>query len=249
MATTTIGSHEQPDTASLIRFRNAFLKAVASEEPRVLRTLALECYPRYKKISRSHGSSAAREWAPREGVHDWARRWHLDAEWCLQRASVTLELWLACERTDQAWFVGWDVGPPPPPETPLDVDGDLDWAYWPEVTKSGISYEEMRNRLDMTPYDPVRTIWADVEASMKKEFKEHLIAYKARMQELIEKRGLVPMRWKTNHSHFIWLAQYQVQGRSYRQIADLAGDANSVEESGVQHAVTRLARLIGIALR
>ena len=176
-----------------------------------------------------------------ESVRDWAAEWHLTPDWCADYALWTLGHWRRQEKLRRER----DLPPLPPRE--FGRSYGWDWVF-PECythRRVPINYDEQRFDFSAEGWTVIKTTRAEAEQALRAEFDAALARYLDRMEQLAEARGLVPAPQRRSHEHFAWLAQYQLRGRSYREIAEEA----CRDRKTIADAVRDIAALIELPLR
>jgi hypothetical protein len=142
----------------------------------------------------------------------WARRFHAEEPWILEGAMQTLWHW----HRDPAF-----------PKS-LDICG-----FRPSCCVDTLSSDEERLfTFEHASWDPQLQRWADFRASISKQFRNHLDAYKQALSSLMTSRGAVSARNRYCVAHFEWFALYQLGGMSSKRILGerphLTGDESTI---------------------
>ena len=250
--------------------RYLFKQALRKETPGVLKSLADDVLPAYLAITpeiarqsykpaihptvhaRSSGFIAAIDgnqlplywWSIQAGTNEsleaaelksklwkWAERFHLSDEWLLDVAAQTLYFWR--ERKDQN-----EIG--------------SSWGHLPTQVFSSIGLDECEFELPADAWDLDTEQWEEFETRVTEELLSRLAAYKERILSLAIDRGYERAPIIKNEEHFRWLALYQVQGSSPKDIANhFRIEIRSAEniQNTVLKAVRQKAKLISLTLR
>ncbi len=231
-------AYEQPDDdQARTNLRLGFLRAVRDHAPEVLADLAGEPLARYRPVQQFDRDNHLYQeleleadilhhplfqpfW---ESLRAWGHRWNLVADWCLQRALLTLREW--------TWW-------------PEDANQD-DWGHMGILTLLAIAPQECCLVFGHWGWHPELTTWSAAEREIREDFEAYLATYREGMERLARERGLVPAPAKRTAEHYEWLVLYQVKGLSYYQIAQRA----CRERQTVTDGVKSTAALIGLPLR
>ena len=223
--------------------RRAFLNRlcdVAPEVPRHLRNIALAAYREelvalgggvdWKCVRYRPADSATPQTRLDVALSQWARTWHLNAEWCLEIAAYTLGFWLQYP-TDPLFFVTpQDSVQAPPPEFHFVAAWGIRW----ESEEGFVTFARER-------------------------FEKELGEYVERVKQEAKARGWVEAPEKREFGkHLEMLVRWQCQGWTLREIAKVYGygqmkvngrfkDHTGI--SGVTKALDRIAAFIGLERR
>ncbi len=236
-----LGEYEQPGAAgSRFLARGRFLQAVRRIVPDVLDDLAGEPYALYEQLAQATELPDRAEWQEylsatpdsdaalvplRDNLQSWAQRWHLETDWCLERALDTLGFW---HRWPGSYLLQrkW---------------GGRGHAFW-----HALNAEERCFTFTHPGWEPTEDTRANAARAIRAEFKKRLSEYLDEIDHLARHRGYVPTpKKRVGDDHFDWLVMYQVQELSYPQIARRV----CLERQSVTDGIKDAARLIDLPLR
>jgi hypothetical protein len=225
--------------------RQWFLAAVERLAPEVLDGLRHDVLPVYRDVNEGAGSHEAvieaddetpwleivqepryAAWAPLiDALVKWAQPYHLDANWIIYRALLTLQHW-----GESGQVSGWQHAPRSG-SLPL-LEGELHYQF---------------RHLAWVPLMWTRSHY---EGMVRKAFEQHLTAYLDNLETAAIERGLKRTpEWRTRDQspgrHFEWLVRWQVQRWTLQQIAN----PESVGRQTVRDALQNTAAAIDLPLR
>jgi hypothetical protein len=208
------------DEATLTISRAYFLRAVQRTVPEVLTSLAGEPLEAYCRAV----ADASQHTVYRKALQQWAERWHLEADWCLDTAMRTLRVW-AVQPAGSPLLGEWDY-----PAVSY---------FTPSVQPFSFTHPGWEPSAGFTTR-------AEAAQAMRVIFEAELSTYLDDMEAAAVAIGMQRSPEKRNPEHFMWLARYQVEGHSYHHLAKnvVYRDRKSVAE-GVQ----QVAGAIGLPLR
>lgn len=220
--------------------RARFLVAVRRIVPQVLADLAGHPPEIFKMTEAEVDVSNYRSWPAltvaaddvpaarelREAVLTWSRRYHLNAEWCLERALQTLRAWH---------------------RLPADSRLRSEWDHEAVTIFLPVSVDQRRFTFthpgwELTTDNVTR---AELERVVRAAFEAHLSDYLDSMETLAHAAGMERTPQKRRLDHFDWLVYYQVERWSHQEIAEEAG----VDRTTVRDGLKTTAREIGLRLR
>jgi hypothetical protein len=170
----------------------------------------------------SEEAGEAGQQALREGLHAWARRWHLTDDWFLGAALHQLGYWRFADTAD---YNHWEVVEP------------ISWQSLP--------LDERRFVFEDAGWDAPAEPRDVAEKRIRQAFDRALRRYFRDMDREMQGTGWTRTLYKPTADHFTWLVAYQVEGLSYPRIAQqFYRDRVTVMEG-----VKRVASLIGLTLR
>lgn len=238
----TLGEYATPHLEAS-EARSIFLAVIEEVAPEVLEALRNDVYPRYIELGPLFSPRDLNE-VPgelREALEKWASQFSISAEWVLEQALATLDLWRQYPDMLEWEPLEWgciDVGEGFWTPKPPDPIGTFKFAW-----------------------DPAAETRARARERIQKAFAEALEEYLNRIEAFFEAhpdgwRRAIEKRARDQDQtrHFRWLAYYLVKGWSYAEIARAENpgadeDYEAVLESKViQKAVRDTAELIGIEL-
>lgn len=94
-------------------------------------------------------------------------------------------------------------------------------------------------------WDPRSMSWGDFERELDSMYTLAKKKYKEHCANDFERMGFEKGKVKRNHEHFSWLVDYQIAGKSIKNIAD----SNYVSSDSVRDGINSLAQIIGLKLR
>jgi hypothetical protein len=166
-----------------------------------------------------------------EHLRSWAQKYHLDQDWVMDAAITTMSAW----------------------EAAPDHADELSWVQPGTGIYTPIPDEEMEFRFT------VPQAWDVLHGTRGAAAKRITAAFKARLNEwldsteaLAKERGLPKVARKQKEGqHLRWLAQYQVLGKSYPQIAraELLPNHSTDGRKAAAQGVASAAELIDLPLR
>ena len=220
--------------------RVVFLNAVRKYIPEVLRQLSGQPFEHYNRIGAPHlewwqVKHHNRNIALRRSLLDWARVWHLEAEWCLQHALTTMLHWHHF-----------------PPELKK-----LEWQQGGGGWVVSTNEEERRFLFKHEGWEPTYAYRRTIKQEIRRAFNQHLDEYLDRIESLAQERGYVKTKTKNEREHFEWLACFQVKGMSYSEIKDTFRPQTistektylSDDTKAIRKAINDVAKYIGLHLR
>jgi DNA-directed RNA polymerase specialized sigma24 family protein len=150
----------------------------------------------------------------------WARKWNLTDSWLFYVALRTLYQWSRSNKNNIKWAY----------ELPTDM---VEVVPGRKNSMFNFNFPLFDARVDS---------WSDYEQRIKESFSDKLQTYRSRIksQEVENKASR-----KYAESHYEWLIQFQIKGRSYSSIAE----CSRVDESTVHKPIKQLATLISLTLR
>ena len=176
-----------------------------------------------------------------EALTNWARGWHLEAEWCFDNALRTLQSWMTGQdlRFRTELYVTDVIIPLTPPEG-LPV-------YRPGPGGMTRQMYLLWVREDAETAIINHSILKHAEASQRAAFIESIIAAARKYCDESEKALALPRSVEKRNlpKHVAWTVRFQVKGQTLEEVAT---DAN-VEESAVSQAVKDILRRIGLNSR
>ncbi len=233
-------------TSSREEARDYFFRAVRRHAPEVLEDLRGEPLLRYREVwarvdhdrrvwlcsvAADEDGTPYPQFVPlRECLRQWARRYSLLEQWCLERALATLDRWVDDE---------------PGEETP-------GWAA--TVTSIGRVTDDDEERLfsfEDRGWEPAEELWGRAEARIRAAFEEQLATYRELMEARAASKGMerTPSA-KKNPEHYEWLVHFQVQQWRPARIAEqYSTEDNTLEESAIRMALKGTAASLGLRLR
>lgn len=221
--------------------RVVFLNATRLHVPAVLEDLRDNCFDLYCRLE----TEPLRWWEVRYGRRPtallcrsllaWARKWHLEPEWCLDAAVSTM----------------WDWSMLP---SSLET---LDWQQGEGGWMVPTHEEERRFVFEHAGWEPTYDYRAKIKQEIEQAFKKQLEDYLERIESLVEHRGYVRTKSKTKREHFEWLACFHVAEMSFEEINDKFRPPNgpdrlehlSDDTKAIRKAVNEPARFISLPLR
>jgi hypothetical protein len=220
-------------------------------------------------------------------VHAWARHFNLHRshnDWLILVAADTLLDWDLRDTSPEEWqgiaskapnsirpLPPWVVDAPRAfrmPHLVLRTNGDAHFfplfarPKWARMGGGSFTYfapESAPLYLEPETWHPLGESWGRFAKRARKRLELALTKYKqTQSATLVSRGGLVSTR-KTEEKHLHWFIQYQVQGHTYREIADLKMGTRTESESAprspdnvrrsIAQAVADTADLLGITLR
>lgn len=161
----------------------------------------------------------------KNGLLDWAKRWHLSDRWCVLLAGDTSR-WYATHPDARRWeFSGEGI-----------FAGSFPFEI--EPLQIGPFY-----------YDPTWRGRRNFKADVMNETAYVLDEYCDRIEAAALAAGLKRVLHKRELEHFDWLARYQVQGESFALIARTASYKMLGGRRTVHKAITELANYLERTLR
>jgi hypothetical protein len=157
----------------------------------------------------------------------WAQCFHVDGEdWILEGAIRSLNLW--CESTDY-------LRQPVP-----DIH-----RFQTLVAEESLLSDEEWLRLDfLLGWDPQTERWSKFRKRIFRDLKAGLRSYEQRQRNLVEVRGGKRIRYRYSQSNIDWFVHYQLEGLSYREIADHYASNETVDENAVSHGIHTVVALL-----
>ena len=257
-------AYEAPgEDAAVHAARALFFQAVHRIEPRVARELMDEPLALYRPIFeaglagvpederhswRAFGAFPhwdtivyASERDPKE-LHelravllDWAHKWRLEDDWCLEAAAETLAYFSAAGDAAEL--------------QPLHYLGT-------PMIERPFTDRDLRFEFSSRGWSPTLTSWKEAEESMDERYQDAKQAYRERIEALCRERGLQPVRGTKMRAgdHFEWVARFQVGRELWTEIADVetkrlkAEGKPGVTGDAVAKAVREKADLLGLTL-
>ncbi len=163
-----------------------------------------------------------------ESVLEWARRWHLGDEWCLEVAQRTMSLWYESELARERLSL------------------DVNFAMWYPL----LTDDERTVELRLYGWDPSMERREDAEVRVRTTFENAMKQAFDQAQQLAQQRGLRSTPVKRQSQHFEWLARYQVQEWNQADIAGFyLGDKSKPLVDTVRDGLRTTAELIRLTLR
>lgn len=244
MAKVCYGEFDFPDgrAGRSSYLQSEFLKAVSQHAPQVwddlyeLQAFAVplaEAWLSWQEIRLGRADNHLRESISEltAALDEWARRWNLNEEWCLQRAYDALRWWTRHGRVDAVLWAGavWGgaVIAPPNPPPPLE---------------------------ELPEYHPLFTFRENYLQSIRASGARHGLLkvaaqYCEQVEDCYEAAGYV--RCKADEKrrldqHLEWTVRFQLTGEGLDNIAQTADE---IEKSTVLRAVYDLLRMIDLEKR
>ena len=212
------GPHSIPEAAA----RQAFLLKVQELAPHVLDDLRRTVLPRYPGGATDKLESSDRLF--QEALENWADKHYLSESWITQHAEMTLAAWSVSPST--AEHQEWGA-----------FTGGAEWIRFSDA--------EVRAPTP-PPWHPQHERWNDYRRRVGNWFRDALVEYRSKIEELAiakglerapSKRGIMPDR------DFAWLVRWQVLGWSYSRIGGVHHKPTTVRK-----ALQRTAKQIGLRL-
>jgi hypothetical protein len=229
--------------------RFSYLEAVADRDPSVLADLKASVFPAYVDALERYGSGSdadaflARRLTADEqtsqlgstpatfsllcaALSAWAKRHRLDDDWCVRAAVAAMAEWSASSK--------------PPAKNAVDV------VY--RLVKG--MREQLREVPPTAPSEAVGLSWGiggrSFSSTVKRSVVDRVRARRTRIARTVRKRGFSPAV-RALRRHFDWTVRYQIEGKSFGEIAETPGQ--TVSARAVEKAVKALAQKIGLQLR
>lgn len=209
--------------------RILFLNAVAKVEPAVIETLLTGPYRALPAASRR--ATLVQDWRHveevvelrplRSSLKEWASRWHLEDNWCLELALQTICMW--------------------------DLNPSSRGAF--HSATGGKQLDTARLAPDLGSWNPTRESRAEFQANAKVQFELILDQYCDAVETQAIRAGLKRTREKRSFAHFYWLARFQVHGETPAHIWRFDPARHQGSRRAVEKAIKDLARLIELTLR
>ncbi len=159
-------------------------------------------------------------------VLEWARRWHLEDEWCFEVAQRTMDRWYESESAKAHLAL------------------DLNAAVWSPL----LTDDERAFELGFVGWDPSIERREEAEARARITFEMAMKQAFDAAQAASEEQGLRATPVKRQPQHFQWLARYQVQEWNRPQIARYYLNDETLIDT-VRDGLRTTAELIGLTLR
>src|SRR5215217_87785 len=171
----------------------------------------------------------------RAALLDWAHRWRLEDDWCLEAAAETLADLSAAGDGAEA--------------QPLHYLGT-------PMSKRPFTDRELRFEFSSRGWSPTLTSWEEAQKWMDECYEDAKQAYREHIIGLCRERGLQPVRGAKVRAgdHFEWVARFQVGWELWTEIAQVeterlkAQGKRGVTGDAVAKAVQEKARLLGLTL-
>jgi len=164
----------------------------------------------------------------REAISNWAERFRLTDEWCLDHILITLYEWSQSEQPGDDWRYQQRV---------FYSEGDLERLFKFEFSAWHVDAED----------------WASYRKSLEERFLRTLLAYRAHQEDNAKSRKISLARKKRNKEHYQWLVDFhvpQADGKTFSdsKIAEKYDDGSGLDRSSVYEAIHSTASLIGLTL-
>jgi len=158
-------------------------------------------------------------------VRAWAKRWHLNDEWCVLMALETRSWW-----SQRPEATGWYF-----------KDCGIIAMFYPFAIKP-IRFEEFL-------WDPTQRRRRVFERYVMKNVQTALKEYMDRVEADARAAGLKRVPRKTSVEHFQWLVRHQIMGESFAEIAQSASYQFNGGRQTIRKAVVELATYLSLTLR
>lgn len=170
-----------------------------------------------------------------EAIQEWAKQHHLTESWLLEAACWNLRWW--AQRSHWSEIRRWRY------PAQLTYGGD-------RVLIEGVGIPQREFRSSTRPQLPAYNPLGQTREDYEKRALAALRRYMTRIEADAEREGFRKTIRKRSGGfrelhHFEWLVQYQVLGRSFSEIARVAG----VDRKSVANAVKSTATVVGLKPR
>lgn len=265
------GELEHPDDGNHVHaLRDAFLAAIAVEEPRVLQGLATDVLPCFRPVWTSlHDIATARgllltPWLAWTGDLEWpAFLYASKDDTARQTVRAALEVWARhwhLDESDNDWILTralhtmseWCAFPhllerAAPESTENTTSAHLGWSYQTVMRTIEVARSEIVLTLPQFTWHPQWERRADARQRIYAAAQEAITAELDRIEALARSRGLEStQRFNSGDAHFRWLAAYQVRGQDW---ADIGRRFGQKDPGRVQKDALKIAKTIGIKRR
>ncbi|MGG4498442.1 hypothetical protein [Brevibacillus reuszeri] len=139
----------------------------------------------------------------------------------------------------------------------LNIKGRKDPRYR-DIISNAESYESplTDEKKNMLAWHPTEDTWTEFNNLLNQMFENYKRAYRQRTEEYLEKHGYKADKLKREAIHYRWIAEYQILGKSYSEIANFYTEhanedskCDGYNSDTVYRAVKDTASLIGLTLR
>lgn len=251
------GEYVEPGEASpaVLKGRRRFLRIVGQCVPAVLETLGGDVYRALVEGARSKGAAPSevldmvrylhpisnldygREFAG--ALERWQTQWNLVEPWVWEAAVASLSRWDSALRRH--------------PDSALTEP-----IFWPGLWANGwldplqFSANHQHFRFEHSWWLPTKLSRATYQEQIRAAFEDELRAYIDRVEALADAAGLRkvkrkrPRRGETPELHFEWLARFQVQEWTHKEIAERY---RNVDPKTVAAACRNVSEMIGLTRR
>jgi hypothetical protein len=164
----------------------------------------------------------------KEAISNWAERFQLTDEWCLDYILATLYEWSQSDQPDD-----WRCEQ----RAPL-IEGDPERHFKFEFFAWHVDAED----------------WASYKKRLNESFNAYLLAYRVHQENSAKSRKIDPARKKRAGMHYFWLVDFHIpqpgaKTLSDTEIAERYDGGSGLDRSTVYEAIHSTASLIGLTLR
>jgi len=192
----------------------------ATPEPELVCLPDLLYWKNVSSLATTHPSVGKLE----EELTKWAKAFHLEDEWLLDRALQTLYDWHNNPTAKERW-------------------GGLPASY-----KWVLAANERSFTFQDDGWGIEFESWEEFLERIQPALKVHLEEYRQRLVTLAATRGSKPAPRNPKQIHLLWLALYQCLGRSPGDVLEDT-ERRDMDVSSVTHAIERASKAIGLSLR